>query len=69
MWMIPFLISCQNNKNTPPVIVSTYLLEDCPIPKRTRYRNDYLRDYTIELYKSLVKCNADKRAIKKELGL
>ena len=65
---ILFLTSCTRGEKIVPVTISANLLEECPVPKRTRYRNDYLRKYTVDLHKALLKCNADKRAIKKELG-
>ena len=64
-----FLISCaQKAPKIVRVEVSPHLLEECKVPARKRYRNDGLRDYTVKLHESLLKCNADKRAIKKELG-
>lgn len=68
MLIILFLISGCTTTKIERVKVSDYLLEPCPIPKRTRYSNRGLRQYAVELHKSLQKCNVDKEAIRKELG-
>lgn len=47
---------------------SAQYLEPCPIPKRYGDKNKNLRNWSIELVKSLEKCNLDKEAIKQELS-
>lgn len=66
--MTLFLTSCSTREKFITQKVSSHLLEDCPIPTRKRYSNKFLRTYTVELHKSLLECNADKKAIRKELG-
>lgn len=61
------LISCTTEKIVK-VQVSPSLLEPCPVPHRVRYSNRGLRKYAVDLHKSLLQCNVDKEAIKKELG-
>ena len=66
--MIPFLINGCGIKKVVTVQVSPTLLEPCKIPSRLRYSNKGLRQYAIDLRTSLLQCNADKEAIRKELG-
>lgn len=66
--MTLFLISACTRTKIERVKVSSYLLQDCPIPQRKRYSNRGLRNYAVELHKNLQQCNADKMAIRKELG-
>lgn len=66
--IIPFLISGCTRTKVVKLEVSPYLLEECPIPHRKRFSNRGLRQYAVDLHKSLLQCNIDKKAIKKELG-
>lgn len=68
MWTIPFLISGCTRTKFVKVEVSPYLLEECPVPHRNRFSNRGLRQYAVDLHKSLLQCNIDKQAIRKELG-
>lgn len=61
-----FLNNCSYT-NQSHTKVSPQYLEDCPIPARKGKRNRDLRQYTIDLYKSLLQCNIDKKAIREEL--
>lgn len=65
---IPFLTNGCTRTKIVKVQVSPNLLEECPIPKRKRFTNKGLRQYAVDLHKSLQQCNIDKKAIKKELG-
>lgn len=68
--MLAFLASCGiSHTKVVKVKVSPQYVQDCPIPKRTGKKNRGLVLYTQDLYGALKKCNADKLALRKELGM
>lgn len=68
--MLAFLASCgTSNTKVVKVKVSPQYVQDCPLPKRTGKRNRDLILYTQDLYGALKKCNADKKSLRKELGM
>lgn len=65
--MILFLGSCTRTVYSHPKVSPQYL-ENCPIPQRLGSKNKHLLQYTMDLYESLGRCNADKEALRKELN-